>query len=46
MLNNKVLRLILTVFPQVKSVQFEFHISIHILTIFFHKSRQHEIMYY
>ena len=46
MLNNKVLSLKLTVFPQVKSVRFEFHINIQDLTIHFVKSRQYEIMFY
>ena len=45
MLNKRVLGLDLTVFPQVKSVRFEFHIDIQDLTIRFHKSRQYEIMY-
>ena len=45
LLNNGALELDLTVFPQVKSVQFEFHINIQDLTIRFHKSRQYEIMY-
>ena len=30
----------LTVFPQVKSIWFEFHVNIQDLTIHFHKSRQ------
>ena len=45
MLNNKVLKLNLNVFPQVKSVRFKFHINIQDLTIRFHKSRQYEIIY-
>ena len=36
----------LTVFPQVKSVRFEFHVDIQDLTVRFHKSRQYEIMCY
>ena len=45
LLNNAALELDITVFPQVKSVQFEFPINIQDLTIHFHKSRQYEIVY-
>ena len=43
--NNEVSEINLTVFPQVKSVRFVFHINIKELTIRFHKSRQYKIMY-
>ena len=45
LLNKRALKLDFIVFPQVKSVQFKFHINIQDLTIRFHKSRQYKIMY-